>query len=156
MPAQVVMKSPLTGYAFSTSEASPKHREIAANKLSGGLERFSCAVPAPRRLLNDYSDRNPNFPFLGQMRSSPMNAHAPSTSPASVHWHENLALILEDTIRRRAYKLYERRGRADGHDIEDWLLAEEEIRQISDGLLALFLSGVTIAADESRPSEEAQ
>jgi len=34
---------------------------------------------------------------------------------------------LEDQIRERAYELYEARGREDGHDLEDWLLAEEEI-----------------------------
>ena len=27
----------------------------------------------------------------------------------------------EESIRERAYQLYERRGRADGHDLEDWL-----------------------------------
>ena len=34
----------------------------------------------------------------------------------------------EDAIRRRAYKLYEERGRTDGHDLDDWLRAETEIR----------------------------
>ena len=34
---------------------------------------------------------------------------------------------LEDQIRGRAYELYELRGREDGHDLEDWLRAEEEI-----------------------------
>lgn len=33
----------------------------------------------------------------------------------------------EEQIRRRAYELYEARGREDGHDIEDWLRAESEI-----------------------------
>jgi hypothetical protein len=30
-------------------------------------------------------------------------------------------------IARRAYELYESRGRKDGHDLEDWLRAETEI-----------------------------
>jgi Protein of unknown function (DUF2934) len=30
-------------------------------------------------------------------------------------------------IARRAYELYETRGQEDGHDLEDWLRAEEEI-----------------------------
>ena len=34
---------------------------------------------------------------------------------------------LEEDIRRRAYELYERRGREDGHDLDDWLRAEAEI-----------------------------
>ncbi len=33
----------------------------------------------------------------------------------------------EDQIRERANELYELRGREDGHDLEDWLRAEEEI-----------------------------
>jgi hypothetical protein len=38
-------------------------------------------------------------------------------------------LELEYQIRLRAYELYEKRGREDGHDEEDWLRAEEEITQ---------------------------
>jgi len=33
----------------------------------------------------------------------------------------------DDEIRRRAWMLYEQRGREDGHDIEDWLRAEAEL-----------------------------
>jgi hypothetical protein len=34
---------------------------------------------------------------------------------------------LEHQIRLRAQELYEARGREDGHDLDDWLRAEEEI-----------------------------
>ena len=34
---------------------------------------------------------------------------------------------LEDEIRLRAQELYEARGREDGHELDDWLRAEEEI-----------------------------
>jgi hypothetical protein len=34
---------------------------------------------------------------------------------------------LEQEIRLRAQELYEARGREDGHELEDWLRAEEEI-----------------------------
>lgn len=34
---------------------------------------------------------------------------------------------LEEQIRRRAYELYEARGRENGHDLEDWLQAEIDI-----------------------------
>jgi hypothetical protein len=36
-------------------------------------------------------------------------------------------LELEHQIRLRAYEVYEARGRKDGHELEDWLRAEEEI-----------------------------
>ncbi len=32
-----------------------------------------------------------------------------------------------DEIAQLAFKLYESRGRQDGHDVEDWLSAEEEL-----------------------------
>jgi hypothetical protein len=34
---------------------------------------------------------------------------------------------LEDQIRLRAYELYEARGHEDGHELEDWYRAKEEI-----------------------------
>jgi len=34
---------------------------------------------------------------------------------------------LKERIRRRAYELWEERGRGDGHAIDDWLAAEQEI-----------------------------
>ena len=33
----------------------------------------------------------------------------------------------EDTIRARAYQLFEQRGCEYGHDLDDWLLAEAEL-----------------------------
>lgn len=36
---------------------------------------------------------------------------------------------LQEQIRRRAYELYEQRGREDGHELEDWLQAELEVTQ---------------------------
>lgn len=36
---------------------------------------------------------------------------------------------LTDMIRKKAYELYEKRGRKSGHAMEDWLEAERIIRQ---------------------------
>ena len=33
----------------------------------------------------------------------------------------------EDAIRRRAYEIYEQRGRADGFELDDWVQAETEV-----------------------------
>lgn len=38
-------------------------------------------------------------------------------------------LELEQRIRARAYELYEQRSRGNGHDVEDWLDAEAELRR---------------------------
>ena len=32
-----------------------------------------------------------------------------------------------ERIRRRAYEIYEQRGRQDGLEVEDWLRAEQEV-----------------------------
>jgi len=40
---------------------------------------------------------------------------------------EEFAVDLEEQIRRGAYELYERRGREDGHETEDWLQAEADL-----------------------------
>jgi hypothetical protein len=37
------------------------------------------------------------------------------------------AVDLREQISRRAYELYERRGREHGHEVEDWLQAEAEL-----------------------------
>jgi Protein of unknown function (DUF2934) len=36
---------------------------------------------------------------------------------------------LQEQIRRRAYGLYEQRGRDQGHELDDWLQAESEVTQ---------------------------
>lgn len=39
----------------------------------------------------------------------------------------NLPTDIDGRIRRRAYELYEQRGRIDGFALDDWLRAEREI-----------------------------
>ncbi|HUA16141.1 MAG TPA: DUF2934 domain-containing protein [Verrucomicrobiae bacterium] len=41
--------------------------------------------------------------------------------------HPLSASELNDSIRYRAYELYEQRGREDGHELEDWVRAEGEV-----------------------------
>ena len=43
---------------------------------------------------------------------------------------------LEHQILLRAQELYEARGREDGHELDDWLRAEEEITQKKAGTVA--------------------
>jgi hypothetical protein len=40
---------------------------------------------------------------------------------------EPLDAEVEEEIRQRAYQLYEEHGRLDGHAMEDWLIAEDEV-----------------------------
>ena len=47
-------------------------------------------------------------------------------APKSVE--PTVLIPIEQRIQQRAYELYEQRGRMDGHDLEDWLQAECEIK----------------------------
>jgi len=42
----------------------------------------------------------------------------------------------EDRIRQRAYELYVARGREDGHELDDWQQAEEEIMRVQRKAIA--------------------
>ena len=55
-----------------------------------------------------------------------MSPDATKKPPATV---PSEPLELEHEIRLRAQELYEARGREDGHELDDWLRAEEEITQ---------------------------
>ena len=63
------------------------------------------------------------------VRQAVENRDSPSPAgngTASHQLHANVAAL--------AYELYERRGRADGFDVEDWLKAEELIALQAGGL----------------------
>lgn len=55
-----------------------------------------------------------------------MTAKSKSREPRS--GKANPPTNTEERIRRRAYELYEHRGRVDGFALDDWLQAESEIR----------------------------
>ncbi len=54
---------------------------------------------------------------LGMKRASVVH-DVPADLPADI----------DAAIRRRAFELYEACGRVDGHELDDWLRAEEEIK----------------------------
>jgi hypothetical protein len=44
---------------------------------------------------------------------------------------------IQERIRQRAHDIYEARRREDGHDLDDWLIAESEVtRNLADQRLA--------------------
>ena len=57
-----------------------------------------------------------------------MNENPPKKQPTT-EISELQEFELEYQIRLRAYELYEARGRKDGHELDDWLRAKEEIRE---------------------------
>jgi hypothetical protein len=57
-----------------------------------------------------------------------MNPNPPKKLPATAT-SEPQEVELEHQIRQRAYELYQECGREDGHELDDWLRAKEEIRE---------------------------
>ena len=53
------------------------------------------------------------------------NQPAPFKKPKAVESRTDIQV----QIRQRAYEIYEQRGREDGHDVDDWLTAESEVKQ---------------------------
>jgi hypothetical protein len=46
------------------------------------------------------------------------------------------ATVSNSDVARRAYDLYLARGREDGHDVDDWLQAERELRDAARSIAA--------------------
>jgi len=85
---------------------------------------------------------NPNPPTNEVMMNAPVSsgtleaprpkadskkARMQKTAPAGKG--NAIPINLEDEIRRRAYEFYAERGFSSGHEHEDWLRAEHEIKQ---------------------------
>ena len=58
-------------------------------------------------------------------------------------------------IERRAYELYEQRGRADGHDWDDWLRAERDVggRKVASEVHASAERGASSLSRRRRDSQ---
>jgi len=50
------------------------------------------------------------------------------SAPAPKSDEPTVLIPIEQQIQQRACELYEQRGRTDGHDLDDWLQAECEIK----------------------------
>ena len=59
------------------------------------------------------------------MKRTPMTTKSKSRKPRSPKPAQSSDI--DERIRRRAYELYEQRGKVDGFALDDWLQAEREI-----------------------------
>ncbi len=75
------------------------------------------------------------------MRDKPKSRVQRGSHPASVVLSDRR---LHDLIARRAYELFEKRGREEGHECEDWLEAERQM------LLELEPESVTLSGPLAR------
>ena len=86
-----------------------------------------------KNTVNETSQPNPVSPVSSSAAVAAAPALAPTTRKPEIiktDGRANLVPInLEDEIRRLAYLYSERRGFEPGHETEDWLSAEYEVRQ---------------------------
>jgi exoribonuclease II len=68
------------------------------------------------------TSQNPNAPQVGEWSLSP--------EPESMQKYSD---EVRERIAKKAYQLYERRGREAERDVEDWLKAEELVRKEMTG-----------------------
>ena len=73
-------------------------------------------------------DRHPDEIEKKKTTREGMNQAAAQTTLAAKSDEQIVLSPIEQQIQRRAYELYEQRGRTDGHDLGDWLQAEYEIK----------------------------
>jgi len=73
-------------------------------------------------------DRHPDEIEKKKTTHDDVNRAPAQTTLAPKSDEPTVLIPIEQQIQQRAYELYEQRGRTDGHDLDDWLQAECEIK----------------------------
>ena len=73
-------------------------------------------------------DRHPDEIEKKKTTRDGVNQAAAQTTLAPKSDEPTVLIPIEQQIQQRAYELYEQRGRTDGHELDDWLQAECEIK----------------------------
>jgi hypothetical protein len=85
-----------------------------------GQEKQGRCDPEHRKLCGCHSKMRTSV-----MKRTPMTTKSKSRKPRSPKPAQ--PSDIEESVRRRAYELYEQRGRIEGFALDDWLQAEREI-----------------------------
>jgi hypothetical protein len=95
-------------------------KSISGSKPEGSKDQFTANAPAVV----------PDGKTVAETAPSKVSAEPRKFDPKKAEPRASVVPInVEDEIRRRAYELYEQRGRSSGHEKEDWAVAEQEVRQ---------------------------
>jgi hypothetical protein len=84
-------------------------------------------IPSAEATSADLTTAEKNAPAMTQPEST-----KPSRKPTIVKTEARASIVpinVDEEIRRLAYLMSERRGFESGHETEDWLTAEREVRQ---------------------------
>jgi hypothetical protein len=110
------------------SELKPADSNLTLPAVSGGsngLAATEAKIPVPELKKAE----TPSTETIEPVRSASMK-NSKKTSVVRTDARATLVPVnLDEEIRRLAYMLSERRGFEPGHETEDWLSAEHEIRE---------------------------
>ncbi|MGD0271783.1 MAG: DUF2934 domain-containing protein [Candidatus Sulfotelmatobacter sp.] len=137
--------------AKSTSGSKPPTKTNTINEQANVTTASSPAVPTP--VVQTPVVKAPDLQEKVQEKAqekvqAKAQAIAPAAAPATAKPEPKIApeprkklevvkteprrvvpINVEEEIRRRAYELYQQRGATPGHEREDWLAAEREVKQ---------------------------
>lgn len=85
---------------------------------------------AKRRSMTEEKGKEPSGVRKSANAPAASTAERQNESPATATSEPGLSLVeYHARIARKAYDLFERRGRDEGHDVEDWLEAERLVKE---------------------------
>ena len=92
-------------------------------------ERNAAVLPHEAQAETESGTPHPTSSVVTSIRDRNLSSKVTPKRTASNQGvlHASASVHPEQIVRRRAYELYEKRGRDDGHAEEDWLRAEAEV-----------------------------
>jgi hypothetical protein len=135
-PAKFLRYTPKKNYTPSAYGSKKKFKLRAQAKSVFSTKKRAIIFLAPPFGLNL---RSFAMPAAKGTRAKKSPASVPSNvtsidAPVGPHLESSASgadANMQEHIRARAYEFFEMRGREHGHDMEDWLRAEAEVRQQS-------------------------
>ena len=105
----------------TTRTSTNREQTVAGNQINA----FEVKPVAGEMPSHESGQLAPEFMATKQVKAEPRKLEVVKNES-----RKNLVPInLEDEIRQRAFELYQQRGSRPGSEAEDWLAAEDEIRQ---------------------------
>jgi hypothetical protein len=94
-------------------------------------KRFEAVRESPGRRPNMQTNVTDPKPVQPNSRATPTHIHDGVADPKSMQSNPSAIPVETDirqAIRERAFQIFQERGRQPGHEKEDWIQAEQEIR----------------------------
>jgi hypothetical protein len=120
-------------YGFATGAWTTFKEELAPVAELYGVEIGSEISPAKHVLLIDRADHRAYFvertealQFIDAVADG-QEARIPGTTGATADGPTKTLEVTQETVAKLAYEIWERKGRMEGHYLDDWLEAEAQL-----------------------------